>query len=229
MRILPLSALVFFLSSGTVQAIPASDAGPPQDCHIGFQSLEAERYDDAVNQLGKCLQLNLSMPARALVLRVRAEAYREIQRPDLAVQDAQSAMQVDKPKDSWPWISLGYYYRDLKQYDKALEALKEALKYDEDGAGTGPGMAVHYHTGWTLHEAGRYAEAIEAYTRGIPRQPDYGAVYYRRALAHEALGNREQARQDLLKAQELSPQEGIDAELIAKLIEYGILSKTQPR
>lgn len=120
---------------------------------------------------------------------------------------------------------LGVYYRELKQYDLSLATLKKALKYDEDGPGTGPGMAVYYHTGQTLHEAGRYAEAVEAYTLGIPKQPDYGYALYRRALSFEALGNKTQARRDLFRAAELEPKEGYEGDIKRKLAEYGFIAK----
>ena len=212
-----------------VQAAANTNAGPPEDCLGGFQSMEEERYADAVKLFGKCLQLNLSAAARALVLRVRAEAQRELGRPDLAVEDVKSSVVLEAPKDVWPWVSLGYYYRDLRQYERSLEALKEALEFDENGPGSGPGMAVYYHTGLTLHATGRYAEAVDAYTKGIPRQPDYGYAYYRRALAHEALGNRAFARQDLLKALEFSPAEGYEQDVLSKFSEYGLKPQSSPK
>lgn len=131
-------------------------------------------------------------------------------------------MEIYPPEDVWPFVMLGAYYRELKQYDLSLAALRDALKYDEDGPNTGPGMAVYYHTGQTLHAAGRYAEAIEAYTIGIPKQPDYGYALYRRALSYEALGDKTQAKRDLFRAAELEPKEGYEEDIKTKFVEYGI-------
>jgi len=75
--------------------------------------------------------------------------------------------------------------------------------------------------GQTLHAIGRYQDAIEVYMRGIPKQPDYGYALYRRALAYEAVGDREMAKRDLFRAAELEPRDGYEADVAAKLKEYG--------
>jgi len=122
---------------------------------------------------------------------------------------------------------LGAYLRENGQIEESLEALKAAHRYDEDGPGTGPGMAVYYHTAQSLHKAGRYAEAIESLTKGIPKQPDYGWALYQRALAYEALGDKIQAKRDLFRAFELTPKEGYEPEIAAKLREYGFSAKVR--
>lgn len=201
-------------------------ARPPQlDCQAGAASFKAENCFAAVGQLSNCLAMSLPSPARAWVLQMRAQCYSKLKKPDQALQDQNASLQLDSPKDVWPLVMLGVYYRELKQYEASLAALKEALKYDEDGPGTGPGMAVYYHTGQTLHQAGRYAEAIEAYTLGIPKQPDYGYALYRRALAYEAIGDKEQAKRDLYRAAELAPKEGYEDDIKDKLSEYGLSAK----
>ena len=88
-------------------------------------------------------------------------------------------------------------------------------------------MACYYHKAKTLHQAGRYNEAIESYTLGIPKQPDYGYALYERALSYEALGNREQAKRDLFRANELAPKDGYEPEVVAKLKEYGFDAKVR--
>jgi len=202
---------------------------PKDDCQAGVDSFKAENCFAAVGQLSNCLGLGLPSPTRAYVLQMRAQCYSKLKQPERALQDQKSSLEIDSPKNVWPLVMLGVYYRELKQYDSSLASLKEALKYDEDGPGTGPGMAVYYHTGQTLHDAGRYAEAIDAYTRGIPKQPDYGYALYRRALSYEALGDKEQAKRDLFRAAELETHEGYELDIKAKLMEYGLVSKPGSR
>lgn len=223
--------VLVLLSSWLSSSLAATNVAPvpKDDCQAGVASFKAENCFAAVGQLSNCLGMGLPSPARAYVLQMRAQCYLILKQPERALQDQKSSLELDSPKNVWPLIMLGVYYRELKQYDSSLASLKEALKYDEDGPGTGPGMAVYYHTGQTLHEAGRYSEAIEAYTRGIPRQPDYGYALYRRALSYEALGDKEQAKRDLFRAAELEPREGYEQDIKAKLLEYGLESKQGSR
>ncbi len=213
-----------FLSTTSI-AIPNTAPTTQNDCQAGINSAESENCLVAINQLTNCLAVKLPATARALVLQARAQCYSSLKQPELAIKDQKTSLEIEPPKNVWPLVMLGAYYRELKQYDLSLAALKEALKYDEDGPGTGPGMAVYYHTGKTLHAAGRYAEAIDAYTLGIPKQPDYAFALYRRALSFEALGNRVQAKQDLVRAAELEPKEGYEEDIKAKFVEYGISVK----
>lgn len=209
------SALALALASGNAAAQPA-------ECREALDAAHQGRQADALVALNRCLDLDLTPGARAFVLQVRAEELAKLKRTQDALKDQLASLHLAKPRDVWPLVMLGVYYRELKQYEPSLEALKEALDYDEDGPGTGPGMAVHYHTGWTLHEAGRYAEAIEAYTRGVPKQPDYGYAFYRRGLAYEALHDRVKAKQDFLRAAQFPPDAGYEADVRAKLKEYGV-------
>lgn len=221
-----LSARFMMATAALLTAFQAS-AEPPIDCKVGLESIEHQQYKDAIAPLSRCLSLNLKAEPRALILSARAYAYGEEKQFEQAVADQKAFIDLQKPKDSWPLIMLGVYYRELKQYDKSLEALKSAGEYDEDGPGTGPGMAVYYHTAQTLHQAGRYEEAIEACTKGIPKQPDYGYALYQRALSYEALGIRDQAKRDLFRAFELMPKDGYEPEIAAKLNEYGFKAKVR--
>lgn len=222
---------ITFMLSWAVSAFATSSTIPipPNDCQAGIYSAQSESCTDAVNQLSSCLTRQLPAPARAFVLQARAQCYSTLKQHDLALDDQKASLEIETPQDVWPFVMLGVYYRELKQYDLSLTALKGALNYDEDGPKTGPGMAVYYHTGQTLHAAGRYAEAIEAYTIGIPKQPDYGYALYRRALSYEALGDKIQANRDLFRAAELEPKEGYEADIKAKFAEYGILVRGRTR
>ena len=221
MRKTLIAALSFFW---TISVFATTDTMPvpPNDCQAGIVAARAENCSVAIDHLSRCLTRQMPEPVRSFVLQARAQCYSVLNQPAFALQDQKASLEIETPKNVWPLVMLGAYYRELKQYDLSLAALKEALKYDEDGPGTGPGMAVYYHTGQTLHAAGRYAEAVEAYTVGIPRQPDYGYALYRRALSYEALGDKVQTKRDLFRAAELEPQQGYEPEIKAKLTEYGI-------
>lgn len=212
------------LALGALLAFSARAAEDP--CQAGVAAHGRKDYESAVKKLNACLAGEVaSEQGRVRLLQVRAQAYQELHQLEFAVEDQQEAINLDKTRGAWPWITMGIYRRELKQHDKSLAALREAEKRDEDGPGSGPGMAVYYHLGWTLHEAGRYAEAVKAYAKGLPHQPDYRYAYYRRALAYEALGERDKARKDLARVAKLSRKLGVKADIALKLREYAFEAK----
>ena len=219
--------LMALISVWTLSSLakPNNTSTPPNICQNGIASFGAGNCSVAVGQLTDCLALGLPPPMQAFVLQARAQCHSKNKQPGLALKDQKASLEISPAKDVWPYVMMGVYYRELKQYDLSLAMLNKALEYDEDGPGTGPGMAVYYHTGQTLHEAGRYAEAVEAYTLGIPKQPDYGYALYRRALSFEALGDKIQAKRDLFRAAKLEPKEGYEADIKSKLVEYGFTGK----
>jgi len=191
-------------------------------CDLGVQAAKRKEHPVAISHYTACLRTAVTLPDRARALRNRALSYNELRQYALAVEDQRQALSLEAPTTVWPLVMMSVYYRGVKQYEAALAALKAATKLDEDGPGTGPGMAVYYHTGQTLHAMGRYQEAIEAYTLGIPKQPDFGYALYRRALSYEAIGNREMAKRDLFRAAELEPRDGYERDVAAKIKQYGL-------
>jgi|CXWL01.1.fsa_nt_gi tetratricopeptide (TPR) repeat protein len=198
---------------------PAS--AQPLDCRTGSEAAKKKNYRAALSHLDNCLNASLTGEYRVSMLMVRAQSYMGLKKYEVATNDLEEAVALDKSRNAWPWIEMSIAHREQKQYDKALDAIAEAEKCDEDGPGTGPGMAVFYHKGWALHEAGQYKAAIKSYTQGIPKQPDYGWALYRRALAYEALGDRVRAKNDLRRFVKLKSQDGYEAHVAAKLRKYG--------
>lgn len=216
------SFIIIFLT-----LLPTLLQAQPIECRIGLQAMEQKRFMESIQPLTNCLQLQLNVEPRAFILGVRAHAYGELKQWGAAAEDQKQSILLVTPKDVWSHVMLGAYLREQKKFDEALEALQSAMKFDEDGPGTGPGMAVHYHTAQTLHQAGRYKEAIEVITLGIPKQPDYGYALYQRALSYEALGDRVQAKRDLFRVVELMPKDGYEPEIAKKLSDYGFKVKVR--
>lgn len=202
-----------------------SVAATIQDCKDGVAANKNEQYEEAIYLLSLCVTLPLKPSDLAYTYSHRGQAYANTNKYLLAIDDQKKVLELEEPQDVWPFLMLGYYYRDNQQYEKSLEAINKAVNYDEDGPGTGPGMAYYYHKGQTLHELGRYKEAIESYTLGIPKQEDYGYALYRRGLSYEALGDKLQAKRDFFRAVELTPKEGYEKYIAAKLSEYGFTVK----
>ena len=58
-----------------------------------------------------------------------------------------------------------------------------------------------------MENAGKYQEAIEAYTKAIELDPKYAVAYYGRGLIYVVLGDYRQAIRDYDKAIELDPKD----------------------
>ena len=211
---------LFVALIGTAEAAEQSPV-----CRNGLDALMQRDFRGASQHLTQCLQLDLPDQVRAYILQSRARAYSGLNYPTASVEDQKASLTFGKLYDVWPLVTLAGYQRSMKQYDAAMAMLQQALAYDEDGPGSGPGMGVFYHTGLTLNAMGKHRDAIEAFDKGIPKQPNFGFAYYSRALAHEALVNRAQAKLDLTKAAELIPPAEYSRPMIAKFREYGVPTK----
>ncbi|MBI5246520.1 MAG: tetratricopeptide repeat protein [Elusimicrobia bacterium] len=207
--------------------LAAASSASADECAAGNEALQRKEYPAAVIRLNSCLSGELTPAGRVSLLQVRAQAYQGERQFDRAVADQLEAISLDKSRNAWTYIMLGIFRRDQKRYEEALAALKQAETRDEDGPGSGPGMAVYYHTGRTLHEAGRDAEAVKAYAKGLKRQAKYYAAYHHRGLAYETLGKRDKAKADFVRAAKFSPKDGVEPDIAAKLREYGLTVKTR--
>lgn len=198
-------------------------------CVTGSEASRKNEHEQAVALLTTCLRSGISNEYRVSMLMVRGQSYMGLKNYRLAAQDIDEAIFLDKSGNAWPWIVLSMCRRQEKKYDKALEAIAKAEKLDEDGPGSGPGMAVNYHKGWALQDAGRHKEAIEAYTRGIKHQPTYGWAFYQRGLSHEALGDKKRARRDFAQAAKINPEGGYEEHIVKKLKQYGFKAKLRKK
>lgn len=225
MRLIVLaSAGLLVCSAAVAQPMAQSTA-----CRDGLDALHTNDARGASTQLTQCLQLDLPDSVRAFILRSRARAYRLLDYPSAAVEDQKASLKLGKPWDVWPLIDLAIYHRLVKQYPEALDALKQATNYDENGPGSGPGVAVLYHTGVTLSLMGQQREAIEAFDKAISKEPNFGNAFFARALAHESILNRAQAKLDFTAAAEKLPPSEYSRFMITKFREYRVPLKPVPR
>lgn len=97
------------------------------------------------------------------------------------------------------FINYALYLRKVGRFQDSLEAVLKAERIDSGNVN----MMTQYNKGWSLLELGRYAEAVESFTKGVPYQPDYAFVYWRRGLAYEGLGETTRARADFEKTAKL--------------------------
>lgn len=124
------------------------------------------------------------------------------------------------------------YYR-LKQYGQAIEDYSHGLGIEPDNetllrnrcfafielrewgyalddcqasAAAAPGDPQGPDTvGYLYYRQGLYAQALTEFGRALDLNINYGPAYLHRGMTYDRLGNREAARADVLRAQELLP------------------------
>ncbi|MCP4432855.1 MAG: tetratricopeptide repeat protein [Gammaproteobacteria bacterium] len=164
-------------------------------CDYGQGGIENQFFETGVNLLNECLLLNhLTDQQQAKYLQTRAWAHYNLQNNELALDDQQTAFQLQPPTQHYEYINHAAYLRRMQRYTESLLPLKKAQKLDKT-VGV-PNMMTQYNLGWSLYELGRYEEAIEAFNKGIPQQPDYPFVYLRRGLAFYQQGKQKSAQED---------------------------------
>ena len=212
-------------------AVPGIAAAQVLSCRSGQDAIERRAFSTALSHLTRCLETEgLSMRDVAAALHLRALAHANTGEPLKASEDYRRSLELRPPQVAWDLIQFGIYLREAGKAAESLQVLERALALDEDGPGSGPGIAAYFQLGWTLHELRRYAEAADAYSRGILKQPGFEGIYLRRALSLEAIGERDKARADIAKIVEIGRQRGLDPatapeEYKSKFIEYGLLPK----
>ena len=157
----------------------------------------------------------------------RAWSNKNIGNLTAAVADQESAFQIDSEKSYQELINYALYLRAAGRASDSLIPLRSAEAIDKSKGWTS--MVTQYHLGWTFQELKRHEDAVAAFSRGIPNQPEFAYAYYRRGLSLEALGKKKLARADFEKVGQLIKRHdrGNTSEteipvLRKKLDEYGI-------
>jgi len=162
-------------------------------CEAGNDAAHAGDYEQAVSIISTCLALpGLPKDQRAEAFEVRAWSHSNLKKHTLAVEDQEAAYKLRPPSEYRQFINYASYLRAAGRIQDSLAAILTAERME----GEKVSMMTQYNKGWSLLELGRHREAVEAFTKGIPIQPDYAFVYWRRGLAYEGLGDKKQARSD---------------------------------
>ena len=219
--VIPYAAFLITAASGCSE----SDV-PAPSCEAGDSAAHNGQYELAVEALSDCLALpQQSDSTRANALQARAWSYSNLGNAPAAVADQEAAFKLQQPTAYGEFINYATY---LRRVGRTQESLYAVLSAEQIEAGA-VSMMTQYQKGWSLLELGRNAEAVKAFTKGIPVQPDYPFVYWRRGLAYEGLGDKRLAKEDFEQcARLLDSKEKLDAAgaylpaIRAKLREYGL-------
>lgn len=101
-----------------------------------------------------------------------------------------------------PLLNIGRAYMAQKNYDKAIQAYREAKKYATLDF-------IIYELGNALFEAGKIKEAIAEFKEGVGLAPQNATMRYSLALAYLKDGKKKDARTEFKKAAELAPKSEI--------------------
>ena len=201
-------------------------------CDRGTQAAREGRHEEAVTVIASCLaQTGLSDMMRAHALQSRAWSHSSLSRHPQAVADQEAAFKLRPAADYREFINYALYLRHVGRHEQSLYAVMSAEKVQ---GGSKPRMMTQYHKGWALLELGRHKEAVAAFGEGIPDQPDYAYVYWRRGLAYEALGDKALAARDfercaqlLIDKREVESAGDVLPALRGKLAQYGLDKRIQ--
>ncbi|MBR4904600.1 MAG: tetratricopeptide repeat protein [Selenomonadaceae bacterium] len=93
---------------------------------------------------------------------------------------------------------LGWFYREKKDYDKALLNYNKSLEINPDWIWNYAGL------GRTYYEMKNYKQAIQNYSRFIMKNQNEEKIYQARGECYQAMGETEKARADFAKAKKIA-------------------------
>lgn len=117
----------------------------------------------------------------------------------LAVEYYKNAIRI-KPESIEALYSLGKYYQDTEDFDKALNTYSELVHLETNN------INAYYNMGVIqLLNLKKYDIAINYFTTAIKINPKYVQAYYGRGLSYQALGNKKQATADFQACIDINP------------------------
>ena len=103
---------------------------------------------------------------------------------------------------AYTWSNLGGAYDNLKRYDDAIAAYRQALRID-------PRMAYTWdHLGNTYGKLKRYDDAIEACRQALRIDPEFAGAWGTLAIAYALSGNSNAALEAVNELKRISPEAG---------------------
>jgi tetratricopeptide (TPR) repeat protein len=118
----------------------------------------------------------------------------------LAVEYYKNAIRI-KPASGEALYSLGKYYQDSNQFDKALETYNDLLHAETSNINAYYNMGVIH-----LVNLKKYDLATNYFTTAIKINPKYVQAYYGRGLSQQAAGNIKQAVSDFQACIDIDPK-----------------------
>lgn len=215
---------IAYLEAGQYnRAVPEFEAAIKLDanfisahCALCRAHLEQDELEKAHTAVTAALKLDATHQPAILLCDIITQAYYDKGRQDLdaehyteAIAAFQKALTLDvdigrSSKDSnienkHIYVHLGAAYIKLKEYQKAIDALHNAIDIDADL------VDAHYNLGYAYVEQGSHDKAIPHLERAIAIAPNLKRAHYNLARAYRELGNLEAATHAITETLRLDP------------------------
>jgi len=170
---------------------------------LGTVYLARGELAEAVKPLRKATQLD---PDASEAFYKLGRVFRGLGKPWAAAEWFQQAIEID-PSDAPAHFQLAMMLYSMQEWDTAERHLQECLKLSPDFpdpfAKTGDAMA---NIATVMFELGMFQAAERCYRKAIEKSPNSATIYYNFGLLMLEQGDETQARQLVLKANELGMQ-----------------------
>ena len=163
----------------------------------GVKHIEEREATQAVAALRESTGLD---PKSALYRDTLGLVYTQLQRPDLALEQFQEAIALDRQYAD-AQFHVGIALAELTRWEEAVVAYRRALSLPTL---TVPDLA-NQNLGLALYHLGKYREAEQALRFAISLSPDMQAAYHHLGLVLVAEGRPDEARRAFTRAREMGP------------------------
>jgi len=156
--------------------------------NLGMKYLQEEKFDEAVEQFNKALQVSERAAAYS-GLGIASMRRGDYEKAEMYLK---KAIEIGEDPSRYKELSgyhanLGLVYMDWKKFDLARRKFNDAIQIDPKDPG-------HYsNLGTLFKETGRREEALREYMRGLTADPGSASILYNLGLFYFEDGNRPEA------------------------------------
>jgi tetratricopeptide (TPR) repeat protein len=163
--------------------------------NLGWILTIQNKFDEAVDQFNKTLQIRPNYPAANISLAAILITRKQF---DEAMAHLQTALKM-KPDDATAYFNMGLIFEAQQKFDKAIHAYEQAVRLDRNKSDT------FNHLGGLKREKGLLDEAAECFRQSIRIAPAYAEAYYNLAVVLQMQGRIEEAVGCYRQALQLKP------------------------
>ncbi|NIM15823.1 MAG: tetratricopeptide repeat protein [Candidatus Aminicenantes bacterium] len=167
---------------------------------LGDVLYRKKRYEEAIKAYENAIQINPKKYGHAY--KRMEKVYKKMGRLDKAEAVSKKAAKMLQDPDSF--CNIGNNHLQDGEYEEAIEAFRNAIKYDSNHVDAYIGLAS------ALSGAGRYDEAVNAYNKVITTQPDNSDAHMGLGIALSELGRYDEALEAYKKAIAIQPEPDAD-------------------
>jgi len=163
----------------------------------GAYCVRAGRYDEAIEALKRALEIDHYLTDAHNWLGV---AYNEKRNYSDAEREFRLALEDPAyPTPEKVYLNLGVMYGEQRRDEEAVEALRRAVGIDPKY------FVAHFQLASVLERVGNLLEAVREYEVAEPAFRNDGEYWYRRGFAYYRLGEKDKARESLIRVRSIAP------------------------